>query len=183
MSTDAGLDAYLTLLARWNRTINLTSLTIDPPDDAAIERLIREPTRAAALVRPDDRLAVDLGSGGGSPAIPLKLACPALRFVLVESRARKCAFLGEAVRQLGLADVEIENRRFEDLADARPDLAGVADVVTFRAVRADEPFWHIVNGLLAPSGQVLWFGGLPGAIPPWLVVTGEAGHVMALARQ
>ena len=44
---------------------------------------------------------MDIGSGGGSPAIPFKLAVPRLGLTMVEAKARKSAFLREAVRQLG----------------------------------------------------------------------------------
>ena len=71
------LDAYYRLLARWNRTINLTALSLDPLADEALDRLFIEPLAAAPYIR--EALDVtplsvwfDLGSGGGSPAIPLK---------------------------------------------------------------------------------------------------------------
>src|SRR5262249_42266441 len=127
--------AFLALLARWNRQTNLTSLRIDPPDAHAIAKLIDEPQSAARWLQPDDPLAVDLGSGGGSPAVPLKIACPWLAFVLVESREKKCAFLRAVVRELELSDVQVEHCRFEELRQRRADLAARADVVTLRAVR------------------------------------------------
>ena len=82
------LAEYLQLLARWNRRINLTALKVDPPTDEAIDRLLIEPLVAAGRIGASDRLAVDVGSGGGSPALPMKIAAPALRMVLVESRAK-----------------------------------------------------------------------------------------------
>jgi 16S rRNA (guanine527-N7)-methyltransferase len=176
-------DAYLALMAAWNQKINLTALRIDPPDDAAIERLIGEPTRAAELIDQSARVVLDLGSGGGSPAIPIKNARPSLSFVLVESKSRKCAFLREVARRLDLADVHIENCRFEELPTRRPDLARAADVVTFRAVRADESLWTVVNWALADRGQVLWFGGSAEAVPAWLVINGQSGAVLELRRQ
>lgn len=149
--------AYVRLLARWNRTINLTALPLDPPTDAAIARLIVEPLAAAPLVRPTDRAAIDLGSGGGSPALPLKIACPALQMTLVESRSRKCAFLREAVRHLELPEVDVVNASFAEFA-AAPMRRGSADLITARALRADAEFWRVVDVLLRPEGQVLWFG-------------------------
>src|SRR5438128_1758354 len=85
---------YFDLLSHWNRTINLTSLS-DP--DEAIDRLILEPL-AAAQQLPGGAVLVDLGSGGGSPAIPLALALGTRTVVMIESRARKAAFLREALR-------------------------------------------------------------------------------------
>ena len=173
--------AYLQLLAKWNATVNLTALQVDPPDAAAIERLIEEPVRAARFVREADRLAVDLGSGGGSPGLPLKIACPWLQFVLVESRGRKCAFLREVVRELALQQVEVVHSRFEDL-DARIDLASRSDLVTCRAIRPDDQLWEAVMGLLAPAGRVLWFGGAA-EIPASFSVEERDGSTVVLTKR
>jgi 16S rRNA (guanine527-N7)-methyltransferase len=150
------LAAYLELLARWNRRINLTALPVDPPSDGAIHRLILEPLAAAPLVASTDRLTIDIGSGGGSPALPLKIAVPALRFVLVEARARKSAFLREAVRHLDLAHVSVETCRAETLAGSGA-LAAAADLVTMRAVRAAPALWSTIDALLSVNGRVFWF--------------------------
>jgi 16S rRNA (guanine527-N7)-methyltransferase len=152
-----GLAGYLTLLARWNRRINLTAFNLDVPTDAAIDRLIVEAIAAARWVPAGPLRAVDIGSGGGSPAIPLKLARPALRLVLVEARTRKAAFLREAVRSLGLVDVRVEASRFEALCAADVELYGAVDLVTVRAVRADPVLWAAVVRVLKPSGLILWF--------------------------
>ena len=152
------LAEYLQLLARWNRRINLTALKVDPPTDEAIDRFLIEPLVAAGRIEPSDRLAVDVGSGGGSPALPMKIAAPALKMVLVESRVKKCAFLREAVRHLGLTDVTVENERVEDLA-TRSELQGAADLVTMRAVAPGHELWGSIRALLRPGGRLFWFGG------------------------
>jgi 16S rRNA (guanine527-N7)-methyltransferase len=156
------LDAYLQLLERWNRRINLTALKLDPPTDEALDRLLIEPLLAARQVLAEDRLAIDVGSGGGSPAIPMKIAAPALRMVLVESRVRKCAFLREAVRRLELTDAEVENARVEDLA-VRPEFQGAADLVSVRAVAPTQELWTSIMTLVQPGGRIFWFGGRPQA--------------------
>jgi 16S rRNA (guanine(527)-N(7))-methyltransferase RsmG len=152
----SSLEHYLALLARWNQRINLTALPLEPPSDEAVDRLVVEPLVAVRRLRPEDRLAVDIGSGGGSPSIPMRLAAPALRFVLVEVKVRKAAFLREAARELALDGVEVENRRFEELL-ARSDLHEAADVVTLRAVRADRRLWRGFEAVLRPGGRVFWF--------------------------
>jgi 16S rRNA (guanine527-N7)-methyltransferase len=152
-----GLRAYLVELARWNRKINLTSLGLEPLTDDAVDRLIVEPVAASLEIRSNDRMLVDIGSGGGSPGIPLRIAVPALAVVLVESKVRKSAFLREVVRQLGLENVTVENARFEELLP-RPDLHEVADVVTLRAVRAEPKLWTGIQAFLKPTGRVFWFG-------------------------
>jgi 16S rRNA (guanine527-N7)-methyltransferase len=155
------LRVYLDLLARWNAKINLTALALTPPTDEAIDRLLVESLIATRHVRPVDRLLLDIGSGGGSPALPLLLARPHLRGVLVEVKVRKAAFLREAIRTLELAHVEVENRRFEELF-ARSDLHEAADIVTLRAVRADRRLWTGIRAFLSLEGRVFWFGGSAG---------------------
>jgi 16S rRNA (guanine527-N7)-methyltransferase len=179
----ARLGAYLDLLARWNRRINLTSFDLDTPTDAAIDRLIVEPLRAAAFVRNGDRLAVDVGSGGGSPAIPIALACSWLHMTLVEVRARKAAFLREAVRTLALSGARVEAAAFGALVEDT-SLAKQVDVVTMRAVRADREIWATIDALLAPRGRVLWLGGDPEAIEmtPFAPVTHDDA-VLVLTRR
>ena len=152
------LSDYFCLLAKWNDRINLTALPVDSAANEAIDRLLVEPIVASRLVLPGDELIVDLGSGGGSPAFPLKIGAPQLRMVLVESRERKCAFLREVVRSLGFANVEVANTRFEAL-QTREDIAGRASMVSFRAVRADNSLWTTAAALLKPGGRAFWFGG------------------------
>lgn len=96
-----GCAAYLRLLHRWNQRVNLTGFDLAKPTDEALDRLIAEPLAAARLIESGDRTALDIGTGSGSPAIPLKLACPWLLSVWYESRAKKSAFLREAVRVSG----------------------------------------------------------------------------------
>ena len=79
-----------------------------------------------------------LVTGGGSPAIPLKLASPSLHVRMVEVKMRKAVFLREAVRTLGLREAEVETARFEELLPRAElhealDLPGVSTVAEFRA--------------------------------------------------
>jgi 16S rRNA (guanine527-N7)-methyltransferase len=158
------LAEYVALLAKWNRKINLTAFDLDKPTDAAIDRLIVEPVAAAQHVVRSDLLAIDIGSGGGSPAIPIAVAAPHLRMLLVEAKTRKAAFLREAVRSLALDHLEVENRRLEELL-THVELHEAADLVTLRAVHADKDLWSSVRGLLRPQGRVFWFGGVAVDVP------------------
>jgi len=153
----SGLEAYLSLLTLWNRKINLTALPLEPLGDDAVDRLIVEPVVAAREIRSNNRIMVDIGSGGGSPAVPLRLAAPSLRLVMIESKVRKSAFLREVIRQLRLDEASVENARFEELL-TRPDLHEVADVVTLRAVRAEPRLWTGIQAFLRRDGRVFWFG-------------------------
>jgi 16S rRNA (guanine527-N7)-methyltransferase len=158
------LAAYLELLAKWSRTINLTSFDLREPSDGAIDRLVVEPAHAYQLIDNNRLVSIDIGSGGGSPSLPLKIFAPAVAYVLVESRARKCAFLREAVRVLGLADVRVEQARLEDVSHT-DEARSAFDLVTMRAVRVDEALWAAVSAMLRPSGRVLWFGAREASLP------------------
>jgi 16S rRNA (guanine527-N7)-methyltransferase len=151
------LEAFFQLLSQWNARINLTSLPLDPPTDETFDRLLVEPLAASKQI-PTHTSSVwfDLGSGGGSPAIPLKIARPALRLTMIESKERKGAFLREAIRTLGLADTAVETARFEDVA-SKPEYTGTADLVTVRAVRADEELFATAGRLLKEDARLLLF--------------------------
>jgi 16S rRNA (guanine527-N7)-methyltransferase len=150
------LIAYLELLARWNRKINLTALVVDPPNEEALDRLIAEPLSAARLIPARAQLMIDVGSGGGSPALPIKIARPSTRLVMVESKVRKSAFLSEAARQLNLRDVTVETCRYEELL-SRPELHDSVDLVTLRAVRIDPKILRTSSAFLKPGGRILLF--------------------------
>lgn len=145
------LISYLTLLEKWNRTINLTSLK-DPAE--AIDRLLLEPLAAARHLPHGARLA-DLGSGGGSPALPLALALESPQLLMIEARSRKAAFLREAARTVG-QPAAVEAVRFEELA-VRQDYAGSFGAVSMRAVVPDPPTIALARSLAAPDGLVAIF--------------------------
>jgi 16S rRNA (guanine527-N7)-methyltransferase len=159
--------------------MNLTAFDLSAPSDEALDRLLIEPVAGAALVRPGDRRALDIGSGGGSPAVPLTLAASFSEMVLVEVRAKKSAFLREVVRTLELS-ARVEVARVEDLA---VPIGGQVDVISFRAVRADAGVWRSVDRLLAPAGRVLWFGGIGQSIENYLRQDGLVGSTVALVRK
>ena len=151
------LEAYFRLLAQWNAKINLTALPLDPPTDETFDRLLVEPLAAARQIATHaPGIWVDLGSGGGSPAFPIRIARPALRLTMIESRERKAAFLREAVRVLGLSDASVETERFELLA-ANPAYQRTADLVTVRAVKADAMLFETAGQMLKAGGRLLMF--------------------------
>jgi 16S rRNA (guanine527-N7)-methyltransferase len=154
--------AYYELLARWNRKINLTAL--DDPDEA-IDRLLVEPVAAARHAPAGTRAIMDIGSGGGSPAIPLKLAIPAAALTMVEVKARKSAFLREAVRHLELVDASVETSRYEELL-TRPSLLDHFDVVSLRAVRIEAKTLATLQAFVRPDGVFFLFRGPAGPAAP-----------------
>lgn len=157
---------YVELLFRWTVKINLTSLSLESPDEA-VDRLLIEPLVAARQLSPGAHV-IDIGSGGGSPAIPMSLARPGVRLVMVEAKARKSAFLREAVRHLGV-DATVETARFEELL-TRPEFHEAFDVLTLRAVRTEPSTLMSLQAFVRPGGRILLFksgpSSVPSAVPP-----------------
>jgi 16S rRNA (guanine527-N7)-methyltransferase len=167
---EAGLEAFYRLLAKWNSKINLTAFQLAPDgDDASVDRLLIEPLVAVRHVPAKAERWLDAGSGGGSPAIPMKLADPNLSLHLVEAKTRKAAFLREAVRSLRLSNTEVETSRFEMLL-TKPELHESLDLVTIRAVRLDAATMMTLQAFLKRGGRLFHFRGagqpIDGVPPP-----------------
>lgn len=162
----AGLEVYYGELARWNRKINLTAFQLDPAgSDAAVDRLLVEPVLAARYLPASATSLLDLGSGGGSPAIPMKLARPDLSLRMVEVKVRKSVFLRQASRALALRDTVVETARFEELL-TRPDLHESASVASVRAVKVEAQTLLTIQAFLQPRGQLFNFIAGQGAFVP-----------------
>jgi 16S rRNA (guanine527-N7)-methyltransferase len=151
------LEEYFDLLRKWNRKVSLTALPVDETGDEAVDRLLIEPLVAVRFLPAGSLAVMDVGSGGGSPAIPMKIATPGMSLRMVESKTRKAAFLREAVRCLGLDHTEVESVRLEELL-VRPMLHQSADVVTVRAVRTDRKLLSSVEPFLKTDGFLFLFG-------------------------
>jgi 16S rRNA (guanine527-N7)-methyltransferase len=143
---------YIALLLRWNRSISLTTVT-EPLE--IVGRHFGESMYLAELLPVENCRLADVGTGAGFPGLALKIACPSLRVVLIESNKKKCAFLSEVVRALQLENVEIRSERFEGI---RPDTVS-ADIVTCRAVGEFKELLRWSRRALAPHGHLaLWLG-------------------------
>ena len=156
-SVAEGLAAYFELLQKWNRKVSLTALPVEDAGDEAIDRLLIEPALAARSLPSPDSSIIDVGSGGGSPAIPLRLVAPGTSLRMVESKTRKAAFLREAARVLELERTEVDAVRFEELL-ARPELHETMDVVTLRAVKVEPKTLAALQSFLRLGGLLFLFG-------------------------
>jgi 16S rRNA (guanine527-N7)-methyltransferase len=129
-------------------------LPVEEVGDEAVDRLIVEPLLAAKYIPQSDANVIDVGSGGGSPAIPMKIAAPEIAMTMVESKTRKAAFLREAVRAVNLQRTTVNGSRFEAL-ELVPAMRETFDLVTLRAVRIDTKVGKVASSLLKPCGR-LW---------------------------
>ena len=106
--------AYTGMLLEWNRKLNLTRIV--EPKEIAVKHYLDSLVLPAVTEVPDGSWLVDVGTGAGFPAIPLKIVIPGLRITLLDSVKKKLAFLETLVQELGLVGVEIVHGRAEDLA-------------------------------------------------------------------
>lgn len=143
---EARLRAFAALAARWTARINLVAPSTVP---RLWERHVLDSAQLLPLAPEGARTWADLGAGGGFPGMVVAvLGGDALQVTLVESDARKCAFLRTAVRELGLA-VAIVDRRAEE---AEP--LG-ADVVSARALAPLSRLLPLAARHLAPGGTAI----------------------------
>jgi len=144
-------ESHFQLLREWGRKMNLTGLK---DDVAIVRRHFLEPLAVADLLENEGRL-VDLGSGNGFPAIPLKILRPGLDLVLVESSEKKSAFLWAVLRRIAARNARVETRRIRHVADLRDLLP--CRYLTLRAVRARELLKGGTAPILADGGKALFF--------------------------
>jgi len=167
----AQLEVYLRLLGAWNSKINLTGLDLGDFSPDALDRLLIEPLVAAKHVAAGATRAIDIGSGGGSPAIPMTLAVPGLSLLMVEAKTRKSVFLRETLRALNLNRGEVITTRFEELLSS-PHLHETHDLLTIRAVRVETRVLMGLQAFVKPGGELFLFrtttgsGGHPALTPP-----------------
>jgi 16S rRNA (guanine527-N7)-methyltransferase len=169
----ARLETYFRLLENWDRKINLTGFNLSEPTPETIDRLLIEPLVAARHIPPGATHMLDVGSGGGSPAIPIALATPSIRLLMVESKTRKAVFLREAIRAVALQGADVAASRYEELL-TRPELHEAHDIVTIRAVRVEPRLLSNLQAFLKPGGSLFLFRGATAAdpsetVPPPLV--------------
>lgn len=143
------LGRYRDLLIEWNARTNLTS--IEP--DSIVRELIQPALDLVPLVPEGSGAAVDVGSGGGVPGIPLAIATR-LQLTLIESERMKCAFLEHVAAQLGLDNVEVDCRRAE-VVGQDPGSRERFDLGLARAVAALPTLLELVLPLVRVGGVAL----------------------------
>ena len=128
---------YYELLVEWNSFMNLTAIT--EPDEVLIKHFADSLSPFSGLVK-DAPLSVtegikliDVGTGAGFPALPLKIAFPQINVTMLDSLGKRVKFLNEVITQLGLTNTEAIHGRAEDLARDAAHRENY-DIVVSRAV-------------------------------------------------
>lgn len=154
---DLGIDAnlaeplseYLALLTKWNKTYNLTAVR-DPVE--MVSRHFLDSLSILPYISGDS--VIDLGTGAGLPGIPLALALPKKKFVLIDSNGKKTRFLTEVVQKLGLENVDIIESRIEKF---QPE--SKFDTLTSRAFSAIGTMIRIAGHLCSKQGRFVAMKG------------------------
>ena len=149
----AKLAAYLALLAKWNKTYNLTA--IREPSRMVTHHLLDALAVVPHLPTISGTRILDVGSGGGVPGIPLAIARPDAHVSMIDSNHKKAAFLTQAAIELRLSNVESHAIRVEDYAPAKP-----FDIVISRAFSDLAAFATAAAPHVAPHGRMFAMKGV-----------------------
>ena len=110
-------ELYYRELIDWNERMNLTSIT--DYEGVQVKHFLDSLTVKAGMKSPDTKQGlnvIDIGSGAGLPGIPLKIAFPDIKLVLLEATSKKAVFLQHVINRLGLDNVEVITDRAEVIA-------------------------------------------------------------------
>ena len=148
---------YIQLIARWNKTFNLTAIR-------DVEDMVSKHLLDSLVIQPyvEGKTVLDVGSGAGLPGIPLAITSPDKRFVLLDSNGKKTRFLTQAKIELKLDNVEVVHSRVEEY---RPDLAadraaaGPFDVIISRAYASTNDILSSTEHLQGPNTRILVMQG------------------------
>ena len=148
----ASLNLFAEELKKWNRKINLTAIADD--EGIAVKHLVDSLSLLKVVQGPGRML--DIGSGGGFPCIPVKIALPDLDILSVDAVVKKISFQKQAVRLLNLVNFSAMHVRAETLADA---YAESFDWVVSRAFSDIPSFVAMALPLLKSNGRIVAMKG------------------------
>jgi len=150
------LEKFVELVLQWNQRVNL----ISRKDVKRIweHHVVSSLLPLRLLKFPADCQMLDIGSGGGFPAIPIKIARPDMQMVLVDSIRKKALFLKKVISELSLSRIIVINERIETLQQSEERLRQF-DIVTARAVTDIPQLIKWGSPFLKPGGKmILWKG-------------------------
>lgn len=124
--------AYLALLLEWNKKINLTAIT---EERAVVLKHFADSLSLAPAIGEGALSVIDVGTGAGFPGLPLKIARPEIRLMLLDSLQKRIGFLEEVTAQLGLENVSCVHGRAEEGGQS-PAYREKFDLCVSRAVAA-----------------------------------------------
>lgn len=153
----AQLDLLVDELLRWTKRRNLTAIT---DRDEVLEKHLVDSLTMLPFARTAGRL-LDMGSGAGFPALPLKIVCPALEVVSVDAVGKKIDFQKHVARKLGLSSFTGLHARIQNLQEEE-NYRGGFDLVTARALTSLEDLVAMAEPFLEPGGRLVAMKGPEG---------------------
>lgn len=155
----AQFDRYEALLRTWSGRVRLVSRG---DRDKIRERHFIDSLRVTPFLPCGKISLLDLGSGAGFPGVPVKIARPEVKVVLLESARMKGLFLNHLAGELSLDGLSVLTERAEAACE-RARHRGRYDIVTARAVGSLRVLWRLSSGFLKKDGELLALKG-PGAL-------------------
>lgn len=124
-------DKFYELLVEWNKVMNLTGIT--EYEEVNEKHFVDSLSIVKAVDMNQVSSVIDVGTGAGFPGIPLKIAFPHLKVVLLDSLNKRINFLNTVINELGLKDISTIHGRAEDFAK-KPEYREQSDLCVSRAV-------------------------------------------------
>ena len=102
-----GVNRYYELLIEWNKVMNLTGIT--EYDEVNLKHFTDSLTIVRVMDMEKVHMLIDIGTGAGFPGIPIKIAFPHVRVVLLDSLNKRVKFLNTVIDELELVDIDAVN--------------------------------------------------------------------------
>ena len=155
VQSEQRLAIYAQEIEHWNKSMNLTSLS----GSALIRRLIVDPVWVGQRLQMDGVLC-DVGSGNGSPGIPLAVTGRFSATNLIEPRVKRAVFLRHAIAKLKLTNVAVHRSRVEDV----PEKALLSNWISLQAIDPTPTLIENLKRIATKTTRVVWITSV--VMPP-----------------
>lgn len=141
--TISKLEQYLALLVKWQRAVNLVS---SKTLSEAWERHFVDSAQLLPLIPDHVKAIADIGSGAGFPGLVIAVLRPDIEVSLIESDMKKCQFMRTVIRELGLKNVRVINKRIEAAhGDVSPDMVSARALSSLSELLGYVEPWRAAN--------------------------------------
>jgi 16S rRNA (guanine(527)-N(7))-methyltransferase RsmG len=160
MNSQQRLVSYAMEIEHWNKAVNLTSLS----GSALIRRLIVDPVWVGQHLQMEGVVS-DVGSGNGSPGIPLSITRRFSSANLIEPRMKRAAFLRHVIAKVKLTEVAVHRCRIEEM----PEKTVFSDWITLQAIDPTPTLNESLRRIATETTRVVWITsvGKPPVADAW----------------